>query len=365
MAKYTSKYSGERIDHSVGVIPAGDPSEASVIVYSGVDEDKNPISTYKKVSEVGVTVVQETGDSETQVMSQKAVTNALATKVDKQSVVQETGEATDKVMSQKIVTDSLNNKINYTDINNGLTVVDGKVNANIVKIQDSNSTEFTPDENGVVTIPGARNNGKMGLFTSRSDLGLDIFGDPGYYYIVPASQEFITARRQVYQPIIPNRLNFAVKAALTDDKRMGTETSGTNTAFTDTEKDRACEILGAGRKRYLHTFSATMADNTSVKMTMYVTNNQSTKMITNNGGNDTTPIRADRMDFERSDMQKVLYWGSADIVPDGYGSAFLAASDITGIYLNTNNPDKTIPELNLINGSIETAGNAVEIVTEL
>lgn len=84
--KYTSHYSGKRIDHSVGVIPAGDPSEASVIVYSGVDENENPISTYKKVSEVGATVVQEAG------------------------------QATDKVMSQKIVTDSLNNKVNYNEL---------------------------------------------------------------------------------------------------------------------------------------------------------------------------------------------------------------------------------------------------------
>ena len=75
--KYTSHYSGKRIDHSVGVIPAGDPSDPSVIVYSGVDKDGNPISTYEKVSEVGATVVQATGDSETQVMSQKAVTDKL------------------------------------------------------------------------------------------------------------------------------------------------------------------------------------------------------------------------------------------------------------------------------------------------
>ena len=86
MEKYISKYSGERMDHSVGVIPDGDPSEASVIVYSGVDADGNPISIYKKASEVGATVVQETG------------------------------EATDKVMSQKIVTDSLNNKVNYNEL---------------------------------------------------------------------------------------------------------------------------------------------------------------------------------------------------------------------------------------------------------
>ena len=126
------------------------------------------------------------------------------------------------------------------------------VKANIAKIQASNATEFAPDSNGVVTIPAAQNGGRFGLFTSRSDLGLDIFGDAGWYYIVPAGNDAITARGESYNPIRPASLNFAVKAALTDDKRMGTETSGTNTAFTDTEKDRACEILGAVRKIYRH-----------------------------------------------------------------------------------------------------------------
>lgn len=260
MAKYISKYSGERIDHSVGVIPAGDPSEASVIVYSGVDEDENPISTYKKVSEMRVTVVQETGDSETQVMSQKAVTNALATKVDKQSVVQEPGEATDKVMSQKAVTDSLNDKINYTDINNGLTVADGKIKANIAKIQDSTSNEFTPDENGVVTIPnGSRTN--FGLLKSNYVDGIQ--SPNGILAIWPASKEDINKRTNSFsgtlypdgpmRPIVYNAINYVVKSALTGDKRIGTETTTTDsTTFTDTEKDRACEILGASRKLYRH-----------------------------------------------------------------------------------------------------------------
>lgn len=130
------------------------------------------------------------------------------------------------------------------------------VKANISKIQASNATEFVPDENGVVTIPAAQNGGRFGLFTSRPDLGLDVFGDAGWYYIVPAGNDAITARSGSYNPLRPASLNFAVKAALTDDKRMGTETSGTNTAFTDTEKDRACDVLGASRKLYKHFISA-------------------------------------------------------------------------------------------------------------
>ena len=40
-------------------------------------------------------------------MSQKAVSDALAKKFDKESVVQKSGEAEDKVMSQKAVSDKL------------------------------------------------------------------------------------------------------------------------------------------------------------------------------------------------------------------------------------------------------------------
>lgn len=118
MAKYISHYSGKRIDRSVGMIPDTNPTEDGVLVISKAGE-----GSYKKVSEVGATVVQATGDSETQVMSQKAVTNALGTKADKQSVegmisdlvVQETGKATDKVMSQDATTKELNKKLNLIE----------------------------------------------------------------------------------------------------------------------------------------------------------------------------------------------------------------------------------------------------------
>lgn len=166
-----------------------------------------------------------------------------------ETITQETGEATDKVMSQKIVTDSLNNKVNYTDISNGLTVVDGKVKANIAKIQDTDANEFAPDENGVVTVPDA---GKTtsGLVKVDSNFGLipiTFSSTPkGTIAVAGASDVDIGNRTNVYKPITPYRLNLAVKAALTDEKRIGTETTNPTT-FTDTEKDRACEILGATR----------------------------------------------------------------------------------------------------------------------
>lgn len=130
-----------------------------------------------------------------------------------------------------------------------------KVNDNplITKIQDSSSNEFTPDEYGVVTIPNG-STGKAGLWklvSSTGYHGLQNY-EGGQLAINPAGKPHIDQREAEVMtgnmsPIIPSDINYAVKAALTDDKRMGTETSGTNTAFTDTEKDRACEIIGAAR----------------------------------------------------------------------------------------------------------------------
>lgn len=93
MAKYISKYSGERIDRSVGMIPGDNPEEESILVISSDGE-----GSYKKVSEVGVTVVQETGNSETQVMSQDATTKELNKKL---NVLEPTGVQTEFVAINK------------------------------------------------------------------------------------------------------------------------------------------------------------------------------------------------------------------------------------------------------------------------
>lgn len=50
-------------------------------------------------------IAQQSGDSESMVMSQKAVSDALSTKVDKTDIVQSTGTSTTSVMSQKAVSD--------------------------------------------------------------------------------------------------------------------------------------------------------------------------------------------------------------------------------------------------------------------
>lgn len=130
---------------------------------------------------------------------------------------------------------------------------------NITKIQDSSANEFAPDENGVVTIPngGANNLGLMKLVDGSGYHGLQMWGAEAIS-LDPAGKTFIDARdsgfggaptynpKGNYKPIVSSAINYAVKAALTDDKRIGTETTDPTT-FTDTEKDRACEILGAAR----------------------------------------------------------------------------------------------------------------------
>ena len=167
------------------------------------------------------------------------------------------------------------------------------VKANITKIQDSDAAEFMPDENGVVTIPngGASKRGLWKLTDGGGYFGLQDYGG-GQLAIHPAYKKLIDERASNTtgdgnkSPIIPGTINYAVKAALTDDKRMGTETSGTNTAFTDTEKDRACEILGASRKLYKHTVivqrnSGSMSWNGIAYFVAYSTNNLNINSVDN------------------------------------------------------------------------------------
>lgn len=151
------------------------------------------------------------------------------------------------------LTEKLSDKLSTSNIGQGLSFSDNKVNANIAKIQDSSATEFTPDENGVVTIPngGQYKRGLWKLTDGAGYYGLQDYGG-GSLAIHPANKTLIDERtsnttgNDNKSPIIPGTINYAVKAALTDDKRIGTETTDPTT-FTDTEKDRACEILGATR----------------------------------------------------------------------------------------------------------------------
>ena len=72
-----------------------------------------------------VSLVQNTGQSTTSVMSQKAVSDALSTKVDKTDIVQSTGTSTTAVMSQKAVSDALSNV--YTKAESDARYVRGEV----------------------------------------------------------------------------------------------------------------------------------------------------------------------------------------------------------------------------------------------
>ncbi len=88
----------------------GDPGEGVSIVQTTGDSTEDVMSQ-KAVTDAlnehkGVNVVQTTGDSETDVMSQKAVTEALKSGGGGTSinVVQETGDSTEDVMSQNAVT---------------------------------------------------------------------------------------------------------------------------------------------------------------------------------------------------------------------------------------------------------------------
>ena len=62
-----------------------------------------------------VSLVQNTGQSTTSVMRQKAVNDALSTKVGKTDITQSTGTSTTSVMSQKSVSDALSNVYTKTE----------------------------------------------------------------------------------------------------------------------------------------------------------------------------------------------------------------------------------------------------------
>ena len=86
-------------------------------------------------------ITQGLGDSSNKAMSQKAVTDELALKIDKTSVKQVTGESTVDVMSQKAVTD----EIAQTDLNSklsGVKITNGNNLLNRNYVEPSNPYEY-------------------------------------------------------------------------------------------------------------------------------------------------------------------------------------------------------------------------------
>ncbi len=74
---------------------------------------------------------QSTGESTTNPMSQKATTDALDLKLDKDAVVQVSGVATDKIMSQKAVTDAISTAIGNVDLSDYLPLAGGTMSGRI------------------------------------------------------------------------------------------------------------------------------------------------------------------------------------------------------------------------------------------
>lgn len=190
-------------------------------------------------------------------------------------------------------------------IGNGLNLTESTntLNANIAKIQDATAAEITP-ENGVVTIPNAAKT-TSGLVKIDSNFGLAPVTFPsipaGTICIAAASSVDIEKRTNVYKPITPYYLNSAVKAALTDDKRIGTEVTNPTT-FSEAEKDRACEILGAVRtnvdvalKSDLDNYVPTQSESND-KYYAQVTNENGiiSARIFQNGGDDVQNLTIDK-----------------------------------------------------------------------
>lgn len=69
MAEYLSKYTGNRVDSAVGIIPSGKPTEDSVIVFGSTGA-----SSYKPLSQIkGTKVEANSSTSATQDLSKLTV----------------------------------------------------------------------------------------------------------------------------------------------------------------------------------------------------------------------------------------------------------------------------------------------------
>lgn len=146
MGQYVSRYTGPTIDNTLKSVLDGKAGIQGVEV-NGVEV--TPDSVTNKVNVSIPEVTQTTGSSATNVMSQNAVTNQLDSKVDKISgkglstedfttfaksklagietgatkntVVQSTGSSTTNVMSQSAITNALNDK--QDKISNGYVFI--------------------------------------------------------------------------------------------------------------------------------------------------------------------------------------------------------------------------------------------------
>lgn len=108
------KYDPVLMEREVAII-ASNPDKPKVYDLKKVGDGK---SKFSELPMLGYECLQDTGDSQQFPMSQKAATDALVEKFDKANVVQELGEAEDKVVSQKVVKEHFIKKVYLKDLPN-------------------------------------------------------------------------------------------------------------------------------------------------------------------------------------------------------------------------------------------------------
>lgn len=98
-------------------------------------------------------------------------------------------------------------------------------------------TALTPNANGVVNVPIAESQ-KYGITSVYNNLhGLSCsYAGNGVLSVSKATDAELDARTNIYKPVVPNNLDYAVKAAMTDGK---------GAAWSAAEQAAACERIGA------------------------------------------------------------------------------------------------------------------------
>lgn len=117
---------------------------------------------------------QSTGESTTNPMSQKATTDALDLKLDKDAIVQVSGVATDKIMSQKAVTDAISTAIGNVDLSDYLPLsggtMSGRINSTAEVILGIDNKNFLYKEGNSIGIGSYVLNKGIYFLTSQTDL---------------------------------------------------------------------------------------------------------------------------------------------------------------------------------------------------
>lgn len=117
-----------------------------------------------------------------------------------------------------------------------------------------NGTNLTKDINNNVNIPVGTSS-VLGVYKVNPNQGVSAFSS-GDLCIISASEQEITAKTQSYKPIVPNKLDIAVREGL-----------GNNSlTWTDAYKESARNTIGAEAQATIQTLSATdsitLSDNT-------------------------------------------------------------------------------------------------------